>query len=51
MTAPQPAPALPPCMVCLGDQTDPATGQPCLRCCASGIDPDPLAPAGIAVPQ
>ena len=37
------------CVVCLGDQIDPAAREPCLRCCGTGLDPDPLAPAGIAV--
>ncbi len=32
------------CVACVGDSTDPATGQPCLRCHGTAIDPDPLAP-------
>lgn len=37
------------CVACLGDRTDPTTGQPCLRGKGTGTDPDPLAPTGIAV--
>jgi hypothetical protein len=43
-----PAPAAPVCVACVGDRTNPDGGT-CLRCKGSGIDPDPLAPAGIAV--
>jgi hypothetical protein len=35
------------CMACLGDCIDPATGQPCPRCDATGCDPDPAAPSGV----
>jgi DnaJ-class molecular chaperone len=34
------------CFVCLGDRTDPSTGQTCLRCEGTGIDPDPAAGCG-----
>jgi hypothetical protein len=37
------------CVACVGERFDWATGQPCLRCHGTGIDPDPLAPTGIAV--
>jgi hypothetical protein len=46
----RPAPAAehsPICVACLGERTDPATGDLCLRCRGRGIDPDPAAPAGI----
>ena len=53
MTDTVPTTATPPqapiCVACVGDRTDPATGRPCLRCKGTGTDPDPLAPAGIAV--
>jgi len=39
--------ALPVCVACVGDATNP-DGGPCLRCGGSGRDPDPLAPTGIA---
>jgi hypothetical protein len=49
-TIPQPTPAPAPiCVACVGDGTDPVTGGPCLRCKGTAIDPDPLAPTGIAV--
>jgi hypothetical protein len=35
------------CECCLGDRTDPATGQICLRCGATGLDPDPAAPRSV----
>jgi hypothetical protein len=38
----------PVCVACVGDTTNP-DGGPCLRCKGTGIDPDPLAPTGIAV--
>ena len=48
---PEPAPIgaglAPICVACVGDRTNP-DGGPCLRCRGSGIDPDPLAPTGIA---
>jgi hypothetical protein len=49
-TAPaaEPAPGTPLCVACVGDRTNP-DGGPCLRCKGTGCDPDPLAPAGIAV--
>ena len=37
------------CFVCLGEQTDPATGERCKRCGGIGWDPDPAAPTGIPV--
>jgi hypothetical protein len=37
------------CAACVGDRADPTTRQPCLRCKGTDTDPDPLAPAGIAV--
>jgi hypothetical protein len=49
LTDPAAAAAQAPCFVCLGDRTDPATGQPCPRCRGTGTDPDPAAPTGIAV--
>jgi hypothetical protein len=45
-TLPEQAPI---CVACVGDGTDPSTGQPCPRCKGTGTDPDPFAPAGIAV--
>ncbi len=42
-------PQVPLCVACVGDGTDPTTGQPCLRCKGTGTDPGPLAPTGIAV--
>jgi hypothetical protein len=33
------------CVACVGDLTNP-DGGPCLRCKGTGVDPDPLAPAG-----
>ena len=44
-TAAEPAPI---CVACIGGRTNPHGGR-CLRCHGSGIDPDPLAPTGIAV--
>jgi hypothetical protein len=38
----------PVCVACVGDRTNPEGG-PCLRCKGAGLDPDPLAPAGIPV--
>jgi hypothetical protein len=46
MTDTLPAQA-PICVACVGDRTNP-DGGPFPRCRGSGIDPDPLAPAGIA---
>jgi len=40
---------IPICVACLGERTDPATGDLCQRCRGRGIDPDPLAPTGIPV--
>jgi hypothetical protein len=36
-------------VACLGDRTDAAVGQPCLRGKGTGTDPDPLGPTGMAV--
>ena len=36
------------CVACVGDRTSP-DGGPCKRCRGTGVDPDPLAPTGIAV--
>ena len=51
MTNTVPTTATPPqdpiCVACLGDRTDPPTGQPCLRCKGTGAGPDPLASTGI----
>ncbi len=38
----------PVCVACVGDGFNPDGGL-CLRCRGTGVDPDPLAPAGIAV--
>jgi hypothetical protein len=40
---------VPTCVVCLGEQLAPATRTTCLRCCGTGLDPDPVAPTGIPV--
>jgi hypothetical protein len=42
------AASAPVCVACVGDRTNP-DGGPCLRCKGTGTDPDPLAPAGLAV--
>jgi hypothetical protein len=47
-TIPQTPPPGPLCVACVGDRTNP-DGGPCLRCRGTGIDPDPAAPAGVAV--
>jgi hypothetical protein len=44
-TRPEQAPI---CVACVGNRTNP-DGGPCLRCKGTGIDPDPLAPTGLAV--
>jgi hypothetical protein len=35
------------CVACVGDGTDPVTGETCLRCKGNRVDPDPAAPTGI----
>jgi hypothetical protein len=35
------------CVLCLGEQLDPATRTTCLRCLGTGLDPDPDAPASV----
>ena len=42
------AQAVPVCVTCVGDGTNP-DGGPCPRCKGTGTDPDPLAPTGLEV--